>query len=224
MENIRNITPAEIKCDPEIHAYIERADDSLEARGFTEHSLAHVTKCAEVASGMLSALGYSKRLAELAWIAGYMHDIGNMVNRNDHAQTGAIMAFKLLDDRGMDPADAATVVTAIGHHDDHTAFPVNPVAAALILADKADVRRSRVRRASDIQDDIHDRVNFAVTRSDLITDPEAKTITLQLTLDTQICAVMEYFEIFMQRMELCRKSAEHLGMTFRLTINGQTLL
>lgn len=224
MERIRNIAPAEIKSDPEIHTYIERADDSLEARGYTEHSLAHVTKCAEVASGILTKLGYSRRMAELAWIAGYMHDIGNMVNRNDHAQTGAIMAFNLLDDRGMDPSDTATVVTAIGHHDDHTAFPVNAVAAALILADKADVRRSRVRRSADIMDDIHDRVNYAVTRSDLITDPEEKTITLQLTLDTQICAVMEYFEIFMQRMELCRKSADHLGMNFKLTINGQTVL
>ena len=224
MERIRNITPAEIKSDPEIHTYIERADDSLEARGYTEHSLAHVTKCAELAKSLLTELGYSRRLAELAWIAAYMHDIGNMVNRNDHAQTGAIMAFKLLDDRGMDPSDAATVVTAIGHHDDHTAFPVNAVAAALILADKTDVRRSRVRRMADIAEDIHDRVNYAVTKSDLVLDSEKKTMTLQLELDTEICPVMEYFEIFMQRMELCKQSSKFFGYAFKLEINGQTVL
>ena len=210
MERIRNITPAEIKSDPEIHTYIDRADDSLEALGYTEHSLAHVTKCAEVASQLLTQLGYSRRMAELAWIAGYMHDIGNMVNRNDHAQTGAIMAFKLLDDRGMDPSDTATVVTAIGHHDDHTAFPVNAVAAALILA--------------DIAGDIHDRVNYAITKSDLVLDGDKKTMTLVLELDTEICPVMEYFEIFMQRMELCKQSSKFFGYTFKLEINGQMVL
>ena len=208
----------------EIRTYITQADASLVAMGYTEHSFAHVGKCAQVAARILTALNYSPREVELARIAAYMHDIGNVVNRVDHAQSGAVMAFRLLDKMGMAPVDVAAVVTAIGNHDESTAFPVNAVAAALILADKTDVRRSRVRNADTATFDIHDRVNFAVTESDVLLDTEAGTVTLTLVLDTSVCAVMEYFEIFLQRMLLCRRAAEFFSLQFRLEINGQILL
>ena len=192
--------------------------------GFTEHSFAHVTKCANVASRLLRDLGYSEREQELAKIAGYMHDIGNVVNREDHAQSGAIMAFRLLDKLGMDASDIAAVVTAIGNHDEHTAFPVNAISAALILADKTDVRRSRVRNRDTINFDIHDRVNYAVERSDVTLDRDRGTITLALTINTQVCAVMDYFEIFLTRMLLCRKAAEFFHLSFKLDINGVNVL
>ena len=153
-----------------------------------------------------------------------MHDIGNVVNRVDHAQSGAVMAFRILDKMGMAPEDVAVVVTAIGNHDEHTAYPVNAVAAALILADKTDVRRSRVRNRDTIRFDIHDRVNYAVERSDVVLDTAGRTITLDLTIDTSICAVMDYFEIFLDRMLLCRKAAEYFGLDFKLTINGTAVL
>ncbi len=219
-----NVTYETIKHDPEIRTYITQADASLIALGFTEHSFAHVTRCAETAAELLVRLGYDEHTVELSRIAGFMHDIGNVINRNDHAQTGAVMAFRLLDKLGMDPADVAVVITAIGHHDDSTAFPVNAVAAALLLADKTDVRRSRVRNKDTINFDIHDRVNYAVERSDLDLDVTAKTVTLTLTINTQVSAVMDYFEIFLNRMLLCRKAAESFGLTFRLDINGSSLL
>lgn len=169
-------------------------------------------------------LGYGEHDQELARIAGFMHDIGNVVNRHDHAQTGAVMAFRILDKMGMEPADVAAVITAIGHHDDPTAFPVNPVAAALILADKTDVRRSRVRNKEHQSFDIHDRVNYAAERSELTLDPERRTLTLSLGINTEFCAVMDYFEIFLERMLLCRRAAEFLELTFKLDINGLSLL
>ena len=218
------ITYEDIRSNAEIRTYIAQADASLVALGFTEHSFAHVTKCAETASWLLLSLGYDEHQAELAKIAGFMHDIGNVVNRHDHAQTGAVMAFRILDKMGMEPADVAAVITAIGHHDDPTAFPVNPVAAALILADKTDVRRSRVRNKDMSTFDIHDRVNYAVERSEVLLDTVSGTVTLSLTINTQVCAVMDYFEIFLQRMLLCRKAAEFFGLTFKLDINGLTLL
>ena len=218
------ITYEDVKNSPEIRTYITQADASLIALGFTEHSFAHVTKCAVTASGLLRDLGYDDRQIELAKIAGFMHDIGNVVNRHDHAISGATMAFRILDKMGMPPEEVAAVITAIGHHDDSTAFPVNPVAAALILADKTDVRRSRVRNSDITNFDIHDRVNYAVERSDVLLDVPDKLITLALTINTQVCAVMDYFEIFLQRMVLCRKAAEHLGLQFHLEINGQILL
>lgn len=215
---------AAVRASDEIRTYITQADASLIAMGYTEHSFAHVTKCAETAAGLLSQLGYDDRQVELAKIAGYMHDIGNVVNRVDHAQSGAVMAFRILDKMGMDPEDVAVVITAIGNHDEHTAFPVNAVAAALILADKTDVRRSRVRNRDTISFDIHDRVNYAVERSDLLLDKEKKHLTLSLTIDTEISAVMDYFEIFMTRMLLCRKAAEFFSLRFRLHINGSEVL
>ena len=218
------ITYRDICRSEEINTYIRCADSSLRALGYTEHSFAHVTKTAAFASELLEKLGYPEHEAELARIAGYMHDIGNVVNRIDHAQSGAIMAFRILDKMGMDPADTAAVITAIGNHDEATAYPVNAIAAALILADKTDVRRSRVRN-QDVQSfDIHDRVNYAVEESHVELDAERRTLTSCLTINTELCPVMDYFEIFLQRMLLCRKAAAFLGLTFRLRINGQELL
>ena len=218
------ITYQDVKNSPEIRTYITQADLSLSALGYTEHSFAHVGKCAEVAAHLLSSLGYSDREVELARIAAFMHDIGNVINRVDHAQSGAVMAFRILDKMGMDPADVAAVITAIGNHDEHTAFPVNAIAAALILADKTDVRRSRVRNSDIASFDIHDRVNYAVEQSEVRLDPEEKTISLVLAINTEVCAVMDYFEIFLQRMVLCRKAAQALNLQFHLEINGQILL
>ena len=219
-----HITLRDIKNSDEIRTYITQADASLKALGYTEHSFAHVGKCADVAARILTELGYSHREIELAKIAAYMHDIGNVINRVDHAQSGAVMAFRILDKMGMAPADVAVVITAIGNHDEHTAFPVNAVAAALILADKSDVRRSRVRNQDTINFDIHDRVNYAVENSDLTLDSQAKTLTLSITIDTEICAVMDYFEIFLSRMLLCRKAAEFFSLKFQLVINGSKVL
>lgn len=213
-----------IRSSPEIRTYITQADASLTALGFTEHSFAHVGKCAHVAAQILTELGYTPREVELAQIAAYMHDIGNVVNRHDHAISSATMAFRILDNMGMDPSDVAAVITAIGHHDDSTAFPVNAIAAALILADKTDVRRSRVRNKEHQSFDIHDRVNYAAERSELTLDPERRTLTLSLGINTEFCAVMDYFEIFLERMLLCRRAAEFLELTFKLDINGLSLL
>ena len=207
-----NVTFEIVKNSPEIRTYITQADASLTALGFTEHSFAHVTKCAEVAARILTQLGYSPKEVELAKIAAFMHDIGNVVNRHDHAISGATMAFRILDKMGMEPADVAAVITAIGHHDDSTAFPVNAVAAALILADKTDVRRSRVRNKDMATFDIHDRVNYSVERSEVLLDVPGRTVTLSLSINTQVCAVMDYFEIFLQRMLLCRRAAEALSL------------
>lgn len=218
------ITYKDIKSSEEVNTYIRQADASLEVLGYTEHNLAHCAKCAKVAGDLLKALAYDDQTVELAKIAGYMHDIGNVVNRADHAQSGAIMAFRILDKMGMSPNDTARVVTAIGNHDEGTAFPVNEVAAALILADKTDVRRSRVRDWHTIQSDIHDRVNYAVEKAELKLDTATKTVTLYLTIDTGICAVMDYFEIFLNRMLLSRKAAEALDLTFKLSINNNILL
>ena len=218
------ITFEDIKNNADIRTYIQCADESLAALGFTEHSFAHVTRVAETAKYILETLGYSEHEVELARIAGFMHDIGNVVNRHDHAQTGAVMAFRILDKMGMEPADVAAVITAIGHHDDPTAFPVNPVAAALILADKTDVRRSRVRNKEHQSFDIHDRVNYSVKKSVLKINEEHTLIKLKLSVDTKYGSVMDYFEIFMGRMLLCRKAAEKLGLQFKLMINEQQLI
>lgn len=218
------ITFEDIKKNTMVHTLIRKADESLSALGFTEHSFAHVTMVAETASYILTELGYGERDIELARIAGYMHDIGNVVNRVDHAQSGAIMAFRILDGLGMDPEEIATIVTAIGNHDEATAFPVNHISAALILGDKCDVRDTRVRDKSDINIDIHDRVNYSVKKSRLVFNEEKTEIVLKLRIDTSICSVMEYFEIFLSRMMLCSKAAEKLGLKFGLRINGQRVL
>ncbi len=218
------ITFQEIKKSEEIKTYIRKADESLTALGYTEHSFAHVGKVAETAGYILQTMGYSDREAELAQIAGYLHDIGNVINRIDHAQSGAVMAFRILDRMGADAEDTATIITAIGNHDEGTSYPVNPVAAALILADKTDVRRSRVRSKSTVEFDIHDRVNYSVTESAVEINAEKTEIVLTLTIDTAYCSLMDYFEIFLGRMVLCRKAADKLGLKFRLVINGQSML
>lgn len=218
------MTYEQVKKDAAVRVYIAQADASMEALGFTEHSFAHVTKVAEIAGDILEKLDYPERTVELAKIAGYLHDIGNVVNRVDHSQSGAVMAFRMLDRMEFPPEEIATVVTAIGNHDEGNGVPVNAVAAALIIADKSDVRRSRVRDKADIADDIHDRVNYSVTASSLNMDVEEKYLTLELTIDPAVSSVMEYFEIFMKRMLLCQKAAEKLGLVFRLIINGQLLV
>ncbi len=218
------VTFEKIKNDEAVIAYIKAADESLSALGFTEHSFAHVGKVAEVAAELLSVLGYDERTVELAKIAAYIHDIGNLVNRIDHSQSGALMAFRLLDKMGMSPEETATVVTAIGNHDEGTGVPVSPLAAALILADKSDVRRSRVRNRDALSFDIHDRVNYSVIDSDLNINTAEKTVRLTLEIDTSVGSIMDYFEIFLGRMTLCRKAAEKLNLSFKLTINGQNFI
>ena len=207
-----------------IRTYITRADESLGALGFTEHSFSHVIHVARMAGYIMQTMGYDMRTVELAKIAGYLHDIGNLVNRKDHSQSGAVMAWSILNDMDCDPAEIATIVTAIGNHDEGTGVPVNPVAAALILADKADVRRSRVRNKDEDTFDIHDRVNYSVTDSSMTINDEKTQVTLQLTVDTKYGSVMDYCEIFMGRMILCRKAAQRLGLEFKLIINGQHLI
>lgn len=218
------ITFEKIKKEKDILAYIMQADHALSCMGYTEHALPHVLKVAEKAGEILTTLGYPERMAELARIAGYMHDIGNVVNRIDHAQSGAVMAFRLLDKMGMEADEIAQVICAIGNHDESTAAPVNPIAAALILADKTDVRRSRVRNQDFICFDIHDRVNYAVQESRIYFNADKSAVVLNLTIDTAISAVMDYFEIFLGRMMLSRRAAEFLKIKFELVINGQQLL
>ena len=218
------LTFEDVKNNETIRTYIQRADESLIALGFTEHSFAHVTLVAETAGYILKTLGYPERTVELAKIAGYLHDIGNLVNRIDHSQSGAVMAFRILDNLNCDPAEIATIVTAIGNHDEGTGQPVNAVAAALILADKSDVRRSRVRNQEPATFDIHDRVNYSVKEAQLKINQEHTLIKLKLTVDTRFGSIMDYFEIFMRRMLLCRKAAEALGLQFKLMINEQQLM
>lgn len=214
----------EIRKNPDIKTYIRKADESLVALGYTEHSFAHVGIVAFNCKKILSALGFSAREQELAQIAAYLHDIGNLVNRVEHSQSGAVMAFRILTNMEMEAADIAEIVTAIGNHDEGTGRPVSPIAAALILADKSDVRRSRVRNTDEKSFDIHDRVNYSVRESELIINDDKTTITLVLTVDTNYGSVMDYFEIFMQRMIMCRKAADALGLAFKLVINGQGLI
>ena len=220
----RHITFEEIKQNEEINAYVSKADLSLEAMGYTDHSFGHVGKCAETVRIILTALNYSSHDIELGQIAAYMHDIGNTINRVDHGQTGALMAFTILTKLGMEPNDIATIITAIGNHDESAAYPINPITAALIIADKTDVRRSRVRMIHDLQGDIHDRVNYAVVNSSLDINADEKTITLNIELDTHIAPVMEYFEIFLTRTNLSKLAAFKLGLTFKLIINGLELI
>ena len=218
------MTYQEIKDNEEISTYIRQADMSLSAPGFTEHSFAHVTIVAEKAGYILQTLGYDKRLVELAKIAGYLHDIGNLVNREEHSQSGAIIAFRILDHLDFPPEELGLIVTAIGNHDEGTGVPVSPLAAALILADKSDVRRNRVRNQDKSTFDIHDRVNYSVKKAELKINEAHTIIKLKLSVDTRYGSVMDYFEIFMQRMILCRKAAEKLGLQFKLMINEQQLI
>ena len=214
----------EIRKNLDIKTYIKKADDSLSALGFTEHSFSHVLKVSDTAADILATLGYSEREIELVKIAGYMHDIGNLINRVEHSQSGAIMAFRILDKLGMETEDLSDIIAAIGNHDEGTGVPISPIAAALILADKSDVRRNRVRNRDVFTFDIHDRVNYSVQSANLKIDVERKNITLFLMIDTSFGSIMDFFEIFMERMILCKKAAEKLNLCFRLNINGQDLI
>lgn len=217
------ITFKEIKENEAIKTYIIQADHTLSALGYTEHSLAHVTKVAGVAKYILETLNYPQSDVELAQIACYMHDIGNIVNREEHAQSGAVMAFRILDQLGATPEENAKIIAAIGNHDEGTAVPVSAIAAALILADKTDVRRSRVRNRDLPTFDIHDRVNYAVEEANIdIVNNEI--FRLALTIDTSISPVMDYFEIFLNRMLLCKRAAGRLELEFELIINNQKVL
>ena len=218
------MTYQEIKNNDEINTYIRQADQSLSALGYTEHSFAHVTLVAEKAGYILSTLGYPDRTVELVMIAGYLHDIGNIVNRVEHSQSGAIIAFRILDHLGFPPDEIGQIVTAIGNHDEGTGVPVSELAAALILADKSDVRRNRVRNQDVSAFDINDRVNYSVTKSELKINEVHTLIKLKLSVDTHYSSVMDYFEIFLKRMVLCRKAAEKLGLQFKLMINEQQLI
>ena len=214
----------EIRKNLDIKTYIKKADDSLSALGFTEHSFPHVLKVSDTAAYILATLGYSEREIELVKIAGYMHDIGNLINRIEHSQSGAIMAFRILDKLGMESEDLSDVIAAIGNHDEGIGVPISPIAAALILADKSDVRRNRVRNRDVFTFDIHDRVNYSVQSANLKMDVERKDITLFLMIDTSFGSIMDFFEIFMERMILCKKAAEKLNLRFKLNINGQNLI
>lgn len=218
------MTYEEIKNDPAVRIYVKAADATLSELGLTEHSFAHVTSVAEKTGYILRTLGYPERTVELGMIAGFLHDIGNLINRVDHSQSGGIMAFRILDHLGFPPEEIAVIVSAIGNHDEGTGAPVSPLAAALILADKSDVRRSRVRNAEQSAFDIHDRVNYSVTKAELKINEAHTLIKLKLKVDTHMGSVMEYFEIFMERMILCRKAAEKLGLQFKLMINEQQLI
>ena len=218
------VTYKYIKQNPAIMTYIRRADKVLEAIGYTEHSFAHVERVAQTASMILSELNYPERQVELVKIAGMMHDIGNVINRADHAQSGAVMAFRLLDNLSMPAEEICSIISAIGNHDEGTAAPIDEISAALIIADKTDVRRSRVRNHDLITFDIHDRVNYAVEESNVCFNENKTSLILELKIDTNISSVMEYFEIFMERMLLCRKAAEKLGLSFKLIINDHSLL
>lgn len=223
MKKDMEITYALIKENKEINLLIEKGNQVLRELGYTEHSRKHAAKTAETAAMILKELGYGRHKVELARIAGYIHDIGNSVNRTDHAHTGAMLAYGILKEMGMPLEDVLTVTSAIGHHDESTGSPVDEVSAALILADKSDVRRNRVQNPVPARFDAHDRVNYAVLSCKMNIDKEKRTISVQIDLDDEICTVMDYFEIFLKRMVMCRKAAEKLQCRFKLSANGSKL-
>lgn len=214
----------EIKKNEEINALIEKGNDNLGVLGYTDHSQVHAVMVAERAACILITLGFSEKEIELARIAGYMHDIGNSINRNHHAEYGALLANDILQKEDMSINDRLTIVSAIAHHDESTGGATDIVSAALIIADKTDVRRNRVREKPKASFDVHDRVNFAVTRSELDICVEKKVITLNLDIDEKICSMYEYFDIFLGRMMMCRKASELLGVIFKLVVNGSKVL
>ena len=219
----RELTYKEIRKNEEINLLIKKGNDVLGVLGYTDHSKKHAAKVAVTAGKILKDLGYDKHQIELAKIAGYMHDIGNSINRNDHAHSGAILAFEILKSLGMPLEDAITVATAIGHHDENTGAAVDVVSAALILADKTDVRRNRVRNPIIANFDAHDRVNYAVLPATVKVNTDKKQLQMDLELDDTMCTVMNYFEIFLQRMMMCQRAAEVLGLKFKLIANGSKM-
>lgn len=226
-ETTLDLTFSDIEHDEEIRAMIAAANHNLGVLGYTEHGFRHVGLVATIARGVMQRLGYDKRMQELAAIAGFTHDIGNVVSRHGHASTGAVIAHQILTARGMKPEDVIVIMSAIGSHGDDAGKlgePVHPVSAALILADKSDVHRSRVRISEPADFDEHDQMNYATTSSFLRVDPEAETITLELEIDTELASVMKYFELFLPRMQMCRRAANLLEQTFRITINDVSVL
>ncbi len=213
----------QIRENEEINLLIEKGNATLNELGYTEHSKKHASKTAETAGKILKELGYGKHKIELARIAGYMHDIGNSINRHDHAHSGAILAYQILKETDMPLKDILVVSTAIGHHDEATGTAVDEISSALILADKTDVRRNRVQNPNPASFDIHDRVNYAALSSKLIIHKEKRIIQMELELDDTICTVMDYFEIFLKRMMMCRRAAERLDCKFKLMANGSKL-
>jgi metal-dependent HD superfamily phosphatase/phosphodiesterase len=218
-----SLTLEDVQNDPVLSAYISAADRVMDGLGFTEHGFRHANLTARIAYNVMSRLGFDERQTQLAAIGGYLHDIGNAISRWGHGQTGAVLVHHVLSDR-LSPADLGYVLSAVGNHEEDDGMGAGPIAAAVILADKSDVHRSRVRKTAQIDFDIHDRVNYAAEQSFLRVDSSARTVTLELTIDTEISHVMEYFEIFLQRMMMCRRAAEQLDCQFKLTINGATLL
>lgn len=215
---------SDLKENKEIKSLIEKGNSDLGVLGYTDHSQAHAALVANRAADILKKLGYKKSRIELAKMAGYMHDIGNAINRSHHAEYGAILAYDILKKTDLDEKDRLTIVSAISHHDESTGVALDDVSAALIIADKTDVRRNRVREKPKASFDVHDRVNYAVTKSDLEILPEKKLIVLSLEIDEKICTMYEYFEIFLGRMMMCRKASEILGVKFRLQVNGNKVL
>ena len=214
----------DVKNDKEVNVLVDNTQRQLTELGYTEHGRRHIGIVSEIAGNILEELGYSEREIELARIAGYLHDIGNSINRMDHAHTGAILAYDILKRLGMPLEDAAEIMMAIGNHDENSGTAVSTVSAALILADKSDVHRSRVRNENLSRFDIHDRVNYAVEEAKVEVDTENKKIYLKLKIDTEICPVIKYFEIFLDRMLMCKKAASYLDVWFHLEINGAVLL
>ena len=214
----------DIKKNLEVCALIKKGNENLGILGFTDHSHAHCAVVAERAALILKKLGYSKKQIELVRIAGFMHDIGNAINRHKHAEYGAILANEILKDTDLSIEDRITIASAIGHHDESSGGATDVISAALIIADKTDVRRNRVRQKPKASFDIHDRVNYAVTQAKLKISPEKNVIALNLQIDESICTMYEYFDIFLRRMMMCRKAAELLGVTFKLTANGAKVL
>lgn len=214
----------EVKAHPHVAQFLAHADSYLAALGYTEHGTRHASLVAHISHNVLERLGYPDETAQLAAVAGYLHDVGNFITRESHAQSAALIAYQILRDLDYPPEDCATVMGAIGNHDEQLGRVIDPVSAALILADKSDVHRSRVRDPKTTDIDIHDRVNYAAERSFLNVDPDGKEITLELTIDTAISGVMEYFEIFLSRMIMCRRAAEHLGCSFQMEINEMRII
>ena len=214
----------DIKENEEVLALIAKGNENLGILGYTDHSEVHAALVAERAASILEILGYKKKQIELVKVAAYMHDIGNAINRSRHAEYGSLLANDILKETGMDRQDRLTVVSAIAHHDESTGGATDVISAALIIADKTDVRRNRVRQKPKASFDVHDRVNYAVTKTDLIVDKDKKQITLNLEIDERICTMYEYFDIFLGRMMMCRKASELLGVTFRLMVNRNKAL
>jgi hypothetical protein len=220
----KEVIISKVRNHPHVQAFMKAADSNLEMLGYTEHGSRHANYVAKHAARILRELSYPERDCELAAIAGFLHDVGNAINRSAHAQAGSLFAYQILNELGMPPDEIAVVVGAIANHDENVGDPVGPVSAAVILADKSDVHRSRVRSLREIDFDIHDRVNYAAKRSTLVVNPQKRTITLELEIDTRISQVMEYFEIFLTRMMCCQKAASTMGVEFKLTINGTKIL